>query len=241
MSKVVDYYMTPVSPFTYLGHDRLRAICAQHAALIRLRVIDLGKIFPASGGVALKDRAPQRKAYRLMELARWRDFLRVPLNLEPKYFPVPPVPPPRPSWPLPTATAPKRRSISPATACARSGPKSATSPPRAHCTKSCTDADSTPGRYSPMRPAARSPPSMSSIRRRRSRVACSVRPPMPSATSCSGARTGSTSCNARSPSGHDSAADACRRFTGRPGCTCKQRERRCSRRSRRMTTACAAK
>ena len=27
MSKVVDYYMTPVSPWTYLGHDRLRAVC----------------------------------------------------------------------------------------------------------------------------------------------------------------------------------------------------------------------
>jgi 2-hydroxychromene-2-carboxylate isomerase len=91
MSKVVDYYMAPVSPFTYLGHDRLRAICAQNAAQIRLRVIDLGRIFPASGGVALKDRAPQRKAYRLMELARWRAHLRLPLNLEPKHFPVPPV------------------------------------------------------------------------------------------------------------------------------------------------------
>jgi 2-hydroxychromene-2-carboxylate isomerase len=91
MTKQVDYYMTPVSPFTYLGHDRLRTICARHGALIRLRLIDLGKIFPVSGGVALKDRAPQRKAYRLMELRRWRDFLGLPLNLEPRHFPVPPV------------------------------------------------------------------------------------------------------------------------------------------------------
>ncbi len=91
MTKQVDYYMTPVSPFTYLGHDRLRTICARNGALIRLRLIDLGKIFPVSGGVALKDRAPQRKAYRLMELRRWRDFLGLPLNLEPRHFPVPPV------------------------------------------------------------------------------------------------------------------------------------------------------
>lgn len=88
---IVDYYMTPVSPFTYLGHDRLRVICARHGAQIRLRLVDLAKIFPASGGVALKDRAPQRQAYRLMELRRWRDFLELPLNLEPKYFPVPAV------------------------------------------------------------------------------------------------------------------------------------------------------
>lgn len=89
MAKTVDYYMTPVSPFTYMGHDRLREIVARHGAQIHLRVMDLGKVFPASGGLALKDRPPQRRAYRMMELKRWRDFLNIPLNLEPKYFPVP--------------------------------------------------------------------------------------------------------------------------------------------------------
>jgi 2-hydroxychromene-2-carboxylate isomerase len=89
MSKVVDYYMTPVSPWTYLGHDRFRAICARHGAQVHLRVMDLGKVFPVSGGVALKDRPPQRRAYRLTELKRWRDFLGMPLNAEPKFFPVP--------------------------------------------------------------------------------------------------------------------------------------------------------
>ena len=85
----VDYYMTPVSPFTYMGHERFRQICRQHGAQVNLRVMDLGKVFPASGGLALKDRPPQRRAYRMMELKRWRDFLGVPLNLEPKFFPVP--------------------------------------------------------------------------------------------------------------------------------------------------------
>ncbi|HET9025242.1 MAG TPA: 2-hydroxychromene-2-carboxylate isomerase [Burkholderiaceae bacterium] len=89
MSKVVDYFMTPVSPWTYLGHDRFRAVCASQGALIHLRVMDLGKVFPASGGLQLKDRPPQRRAYRLMELKRWRDHLGLPLNIEPKFFPVP--------------------------------------------------------------------------------------------------------------------------------------------------------
>ncbi|GAB4483466.1 MAG: 2-hydroxychromene-2-carboxylate isomerase [Burkholderiaceae bacterium] len=88
--KVVDYYMTPVSPFTYLGHDRLRAICARHGAEIRLKLIDLGKVFPASGGLALQDRPPQRRAYRMLELKRWRDHLGLPLVPEPRHFPVPP-------------------------------------------------------------------------------------------------------------------------------------------------------
>jgi 2-hydroxychromene-2-carboxylate isomerase len=93
MSKVVDYFMTPVSPFTYFGHDRLREICARQGAQIHLRVIDLGKVFPASGGLALKDRAPQRRAYRMTELKRWRDYLGIPLNTEPKFFPVAAEPP----------------------------------------------------------------------------------------------------------------------------------------------------
>lgn len=89
MSKIVEYFMTPVSPWTYLGHGRFRSLCAAHGAQIHLRVMDLGKVFPASGGVALKDRPPQRRAYRLTELKRWRDFLGIPLTVEPKYFPVP--------------------------------------------------------------------------------------------------------------------------------------------------------
>ena len=89
MPKVVDYFMTPVSPWTYLGHERFRAMCARHGAQIHLRVMDLGKVFPASGGVPLKDRAPQRRAYRLVELRRWREFLGMPLTVEPKFFPVP--------------------------------------------------------------------------------------------------------------------------------------------------------
>ncbi len=89
MTKTVDYFMTPVSPFVYMGQARFRQICAKHDAKINLRVMDLGKVFPVSGGLALKDRPPQRRAYRMMELKRWRDFLGVPLTLEPKHFPVP--------------------------------------------------------------------------------------------------------------------------------------------------------
>jgi len=88
MTKTVEYFMTPVSPFTYLGHARLREICAKHQAGIQLRVMDLGKVFPVSGGLPLKDRPAQRRAYRMMELKRWRDFLGIPLTLEPKFFPV---------------------------------------------------------------------------------------------------------------------------------------------------------
>jgi 2-hydroxychromene-2-carboxylate isomerase len=89
MADGIDYYLAPVSPFTYLGHERFIAIAARHGAPISVKPIDLGRVFPVSGGVPLKQRAPQRQAYRLVELARWSKHLAVPLNLQPRHFPVP--------------------------------------------------------------------------------------------------------------------------------------------------------
>jgi 2-hydroxychromene-2-carboxylate isomerase len=48
----------------------------------------MADVFKVSGGLPLGQRAPQRQAYRMMELRRWREQLGVPLNLEPKFFPV---------------------------------------------------------------------------------------------------------------------------------------------------------
>ncbi len=90
MSKHIDYYFTPVSPFTYLGHERFVAIARRHRATIAVKPIDLGLVFPISGGLPLGKRAPQRQAYRLAELKRWSRHLDVPLNLQPAHFPVPP-------------------------------------------------------------------------------------------------------------------------------------------------------
>ena len=88
MTKTIDYFFSTSSPWTYLGHERFRAMCRKHGGSVSIRPIDLGgKIFPISGGLPLKQRAPQRRAYRLVELRRWRDHLGIPLTLEPKYFP----------------------------------------------------------------------------------------------------------------------------------------------------------
>lgn len=90
MSIVVDYFFAPQSPWTYLGHARFVSIAKAAGATVRVRPIDLGRVFPVSGGVQLKDRPKQRQAYRLMELNRFRDHLGVALNIHPKYFPVDP-------------------------------------------------------------------------------------------------------------------------------------------------------
>ncbi len=87
----VDYYFTPTSPWTYLGHERFTQIVKRHGAAVGVKPVDYGVIFPQSGGLPVGKRAPQRQAYRLCELARWRDFLGVPLNLQPRFFPADPI------------------------------------------------------------------------------------------------------------------------------------------------------
>ena len=84
----IDYYFTPVSPWAYLGSLRLIEIVKRYKASVRVMPVDIGKVFETSGGLPLAKRPPQRQAYRLMELRRWRDFLNMPLVLQPKSFPI---------------------------------------------------------------------------------------------------------------------------------------------------------
>ena len=87
MAKTIDYYFSPVSPWTYLGHGRFREIARRHGAAIAVKPVDYGRIFPVSGGLPVAKRPPQRQAYRLVELERWRKHLGVPINVQPKFFP----------------------------------------------------------------------------------------------------------------------------------------------------------
>jgi carboxymethylenebutenolidase len=89
MALTIDYYLAPNSPYVYLGHARFVAMAKAAGATIRVLPVDLGgKVFPVSGGLPLNKRAPQRQAYRLVELKRFSEWLDLPLNVQPKFFPV---------------------------------------------------------------------------------------------------------------------------------------------------------
>jgi 2-hydroxychromene-2-carboxylate isomerase len=88
VSKTVGYYFAPQSPWTYLGHERFSAMAEKAGAIVRILPVDLGRVFPVSGGLPLPKRAPQRQAYRLLELKRFSEHLKLPMNIQPKYFPV---------------------------------------------------------------------------------------------------------------------------------------------------------
>lgn len=87
MAAHIDYYFSLNSPWTYLGAARFAEMVRRHRAEVMVMPVDFGQIFAQSGGLPLAKRAPQRQAYRLVELERWRDHLGVPLNLRPKFFP----------------------------------------------------------------------------------------------------------------------------------------------------------
>lgn len=88
MAKTVDYYLSPASPWTYLGSARFIAMTKAANAVVNVKAVDTAAVFAATGGLPLPKRAPARQAYRLVELERWRSYLQVPLNLHPAFFPV---------------------------------------------------------------------------------------------------------------------------------------------------------
>jgi len=88
MSKTVDYYVSLASPWTYMGGTRLPDIALRTGAEFVVKPIKAGPLFAATGGLPLPKRHPARRSYRLVELARWRGYWGLAMNIEPAFFPV---------------------------------------------------------------------------------------------------------------------------------------------------------
>ncbi|HEV7599437.1 MAG TPA: 2-hydroxychromene-2-carboxylate isomerase [Bradyrhizobium sp.] len=87
MPVTVDYYMTLNSPWTYLGSALFAEIARRNEVTVNIKPCKFGPIFEQTGGLPLPKRSPQRRAYRMMELKRWREVREIPLTLEPRHFP----------------------------------------------------------------------------------------------------------------------------------------------------------
>ena len=83
----ITYYMTLNSPWTYLGSVRFAEMAKRHGYTVDIKPAKFGEVFARTGGLPLPKRSPERRAYRMMELKRWRDFNKLPITLEPKHFP----------------------------------------------------------------------------------------------------------------------------------------------------------
>lgn len=87
---VIECYFSFISLWSYIGSQRLKTLVQQHNAQIIYKPIDLLYIFSVSGGLPVKQRAPQRQAYRLLEMERWRRIRNIPLVKFPKFYPADP-------------------------------------------------------------------------------------------------------------------------------------------------------
>jgi len=87
MKNSIRYFYNHSSPWTYLGHDRFLKIARENHTDIQFRPCDSHRIFAQSGGLPVRQRSPQRQAYRLAELRRWRDYLNMPLVIQSAHAP----------------------------------------------------------------------------------------------------------------------------------------------------------
>lgn len=88
----IDYYFSPLSPYTYLAGMRLEEIANKHHATITYLVVDIVAAFGRTGGQPPGQRHISRQEYRLHDLARQARKVGLPLNLKPAYWPTNPAP-----------------------------------------------------------------------------------------------------------------------------------------------------
>jgi 2-hydroxychromene-2-carboxylate isomerase len=87
MARRITCYFTTVSPWAYIGHAPFLKIAREHDAAIDWKPVNLGEIFPQTGGLPLAKRFPARQRYRMFELQRWREKRGLNFHLHPKNWP----------------------------------------------------------------------------------------------------------------------------------------------------------
>lgn len=88
----IDYYLSVISPWTYLVGNRAVDIAARHGATLVYKPVDPGALFARTGGLPLGQRHESRQAYRMQELRRQSAKAGLPMTLRPAYFPANPAP-----------------------------------------------------------------------------------------------------------------------------------------------------
>ena len=81
-------FYTLSSPWAYLGGPQLQDIVRRHRVRLVLKPYDFQEVVPKTGGVPIRTRPQPRRDYHRTELARWSAYLGLPLNLEPKHYPM---------------------------------------------------------------------------------------------------------------------------------------------------------
>ncbi len=90
MKQFIDFYMVVISPWCYLGLNRLFSISKTYDIEINIKPIDLFPIFKEYGTKGVNERPLPVQKNRINEIKRWGNYLDVKINEKPKFHPVDP-------------------------------------------------------------------------------------------------------------------------------------------------------
>ena len=76
------------SPWAYFAGPRLQDIVRRHPGVkLTFKPYDFQSVVPANGGIPIRTRPGPRRRYHQEELARWSEYLAMPIVLEPRHYP----------------------------------------------------------------------------------------------------------------------------------------------------------
>lgn len=88
----LDYYLAPQSPYVYLAGTRPAEIAARHGVEIRYRPLDVGGLFPRTGGRVRAERHPSRVTYATQDRERQARKLGLAMDAAPPFRDANPAP-----------------------------------------------------------------------------------------------------------------------------------------------------
>ena len=87
MTIQLDCYYSLSSPWAYFAGPQVQDIVRRHQVKLVLKPYDFQAVVQKTGGIPIRTRPAPRRSYHQLELARWRDYLGMPMVIEPKYYP----------------------------------------------------------------------------------------------------------------------------------------------------------
>ncbi|PKR57035.1 2-hydroxychromene-2-carboxylate isomerase [Thalassospira lohafexi] len=88
MPDPIIHYFFVQSPWSFFGFRRAVEIAQKHGVEIIHKPCRAADVWEHGGGVPLAKRPKARQEYRMAELKRWSAHLGIPINPQPKFFPV---------------------------------------------------------------------------------------------------------------------------------------------------------
>lgn len=86
MSKTVEFFWEPGSPYTYLAATQIEKVASANGGTVIWKPFLLGKVFEARG-MKMPASIPAKASYMFKDLARWAQMYQVPVTM-PKVFPI---------------------------------------------------------------------------------------------------------------------------------------------------------